>query len=71
MSTSKKLNKEQVIDIYIRYGRGESCEILAKEFNISKGMAYHIGVGNRWYSVTDLIEDDYFDSYIPLKERTA
>ena len=55
MSTSRKLSEEQVIDIYIRYGRGESCDILAKEFNISKGMAYHIGAGNKWYSVTDLI----------------
>ena len=65
------LCEEQVIDIYIRYGKGESCDILAKEFNISKGMAYHIGAGNKWYSVTDLIEDDYFDNYTPLKERTA
>ena len=71
MSTSKKLTKEQVIDIYIRYGKGESCDILAKEFNISKGMAYHIGAGNRWYSVTDLIEDDYFDNYTRLKERIS
>ena len=71
MSTSRKLSEEQVIDIYIRYGRGESCEVLAKEFNISKGMAYHIGAGNKWYSVTDLIEDDYFDNYTPLKERVV
>ena len=71
MSTSRKLSEEQVIDIYIRYGRGESCDILAKEFNISKGMACQIGTGQRWYSVTDLIDDEYFDNYIPLKERTA
>ena len=71
MSTSRKLSEEQVIDIYIRYGRGESWEILAKEFNISKVMAYHIGAGNKWYSATDLIDDEYFDNYIPLKERTA
>ena len=71
MSTSRKLIEEKVIYIYIRYVRGESCDILEKEFNISKGMAYHIGAGNKWYSVTDLIEDDYFDNYIPLKERTA
>lgn len=71
MSTSRKLSEEQVIDIYIRYGRGESYKVLAEEFNITKGMAYHIGAGNKWYSVTDLIEDDYFDNYIPLKERTA
>ena len=71
MSTSRKLSEEQVIDIYIRYGRGESCDILAKEFNISKAMACQIGTGQRWYSVTDLIDDDYFDNYTPLKERTA
>ena len=71
MSTSRKLTKEQVIDIYIRYGRGESYKVLAEEFNITKGMACQIGTGNRWYSVTDLIEDDYFDNYIPLKERTS
>ena len=34
-------------------------------------MRRHIGAGNRWYSVTDLIEDDYFDNYTPLKERTS
>ena len=71
MSTSRKLNKDQVIDIYIRYGKGEACDTLAKEVNISKGMAYHIGAGNKWYSVTDLIEDDYFDNYTPLKERVV
>ena len=71
MSTSRKLTKEQVIDIYIRYGKGESCDTLAKEFSISKAMAYHIGAGNKWYSVTDLIEDDYFDNYTPLKERVV
>ena len=52
MSTSRKLTKEQVIDIYIRYGKGEPCDTLAKEFSISKAMAYHIGAGNKWYSVT-------------------
>ena len=71
MSTSRKLSEEQVIDIYIRYGKGESYKVLAEEYNITKGMACQIGTGNKWYSVTDLIEDDYFDSYTPLKERTA
>lgn len=70
MSTRKKLTKEQVIDIFIRYGKGESYKILAEEHNITKGMACQIGAGNRWYSVTDLIEDEDFENYIPLKERT-
>ena len=69
MSTSRKLSEEQVIDIYIRYGKGESYKVLAEEYNITKGMACQIGTGNKWYSVTDLIEDDYFDNYTPLKER--
>ena len=31
MSTGRKLSEEQVIDIYIRYGRGESYKVLAEE----------------------------------------
>ena len=71
MSTSRKLSVEQVIDIYIRNGRGESYKVIAEEFNITKGMACQIGTGQRWDSVTDLIDDEYFDNYIPLKERTS